>query len=276
MSDANDWQHRIRTARRELGLSQQALGALAHLSVETIRAYEGRRRNPTRAHLEAIIDALGLPQHIANEVLVAAGYASRPGQFPLEQFESYYFRAHELQNYVDERPWPDFVLNQTLELVAANRAIQALWGIQLATELATRSRPQLNMLAVASQHHFADRVVNWLEVVSVIVAVFKGRPRGAESLDEPNTYFGEVLAEFAKGDPAFLPALANIWEKVPGREAKCNWTYPVVWSDAEFGEMRFLGVVSTASEPDAFAFNSWIPVDADTWCVLERVKARAR
>jgi hypothetical protein len=111
----------------------------------------------------------------------------------------------------------------------------------------------------------------------VIIAVTKGQPRLPESsLEEPSAYFGEVLAEFARGDPAFLPALATLWESVPAREPKVNWTYPVVWCDPEFGEMRFLAQVSTANGVDGFAFNSWIPIDAATWSVLERVKARHR
>ena len=275
MAPTDDWQSKLREARRDLGLSQQALADLSHLSVETIRGYENRRRHPTRPHLEAVIDRLGLSPNAANDVLSAAGYAPRSRLFSLDRFPGYYFREEELQDYVEQRPWPEFVMNQAVEVAAANSAVEALWGIDFRHERATRSRPQMNMLAVASQHHFTERITNWEEVVAVMVAVFKGQPRGAESLDEPSTYFNEVLAEFARGDPAFLPALATIWEKVPGREAKCNWTYPVVWRDAEFGEMRFRGVVSTASEIDGFGFNSWIPIDADTWTVLERVKARS-
>jgi len=36
--------------------------------------------------------------------------------------------------------------------------------------------------------------------------------------------------------------------------------------------MRFLAMVSTASEPDGLAFNDWIPVDASSWEVLAMVK----
>ena len=39
--------------------------------------------------------------------------------------------------------------------------------------------------------------------------------------------------------------------------------------------MRFMGVVSTASEPDGLAFQDRHPLDAETWSVLERSK-RAR
>jgi transcriptional regulator with XRE-family HTH domain len=277
MSDGTPWYARVRNARRGLGLSQAALGRLTGLSPETIRAYENARRHPGRVHLEAIVDALGLPPHDGNAILVEAGYAARAALFPPAQFPGFYFQPEELQPYIDQRPWPDFVLNQALELMAANRAAQALWQIDLAHELTTRTRAQLNMLSVASDHHFADRVTNWPEVIGVIIAVFKGQPRLPESsLDEPSAYFGEVLAEFARGDPAFLPALATLWDQVPPREAKVNWTYPVRWCDPEFGEMRFLAQVSTANGVDGFAFNSWIPVDAETWMVLERVTARHR
>ena len=269
------WHDRLRDARRDLGLSQGDLGGMTSLSAETIRAYESGRRHPSRAHLESIVDGLGLSPLAGNSILVEAGYAPREPLFPASQYPGFYFQAEELQPYIDERPWPDFVLNQPLELMAANRAAQALWQIDLANELATRSRAQLNMLSVASDHHFADRIPNWPDVMSVIIAVFKGQPRLPESsLDEPSAYFGEVLAEFARGDPSFLPALATLWESVPAREAKVNWTYPVVWCDPEFGEMRYLAQVSTANGVDGFAFNSWIPLDAETWMVLERVKAR--
>jgi len=271
------WHERLREARRDLGLSQGELGQRLSLSAETIRAYESGRRHPSRPHLESIVDALGLSPLAGNAILTGAGYAARALLFPESQFPGYYFQAEELQSYIDQRPWPDFVLNQPLELMAANQAAQALWQIELQRELSTRSRAQLNMLSVASDHHFADRVTNWPEVIAVIIAVFKGQPRLPESsLDEPSAYFGEVLAEFARGDPAFLPALATLWEQVPARDAKVNWTYPVTWCDPEFGEMRFMAQVSTANGIDGFAFNSWIPIDAETWMVLERVTARHR
>lgn len=110
--------------------------------------------------------------------------------------------------------------------------------------------------------------------MATLASVFKGRPRDPHTIDQPDPYFHAVLAEFAKGDPAFLAKLIDIFSQTPARDPKCRWTYPVVWRDDDFGEMRFLGVVGTASEPDALAFQDWHPVDAATWDVLERVKAR--
>jgi hypothetical protein len=83
------------------------------------------------------------------------------------------------------------------------------------------------------------------------------------------------MHEFSIGDPAFLSRMLEIWNKTDGRESRCHWTYTVTWRDAGCGDMRFLAMVSTASEPDALAFNDWIPVDAESWRVLEAVKGRA-
>jgi len=273
-TDATDWRERLRNGRRELGLSRAALAQLANVSPETVRGYENGRRRPTREHLLAIIEALRLPPHETNAILSGAGHAPIRKVFPAAEYPHYYFHTDELQAYVERQPWPEFVLNQAVELMAANSAAQALWGIDLARELARRKRSQMNLLSVASQRRFADRLTNWEEIAEVLVAVFKGQPRGAESIDDPSVYFSDVLAEFARGDPAFLPSLAKIWERTPAREAKCHWSYGVTWRDAEAGELRFRAVVSTASEPDGFAFNSWIPLDAATWTGLERVMGR--
>lgn len=131
----------------------------------------------------------------------------------------------------------------------------------------------MNLLAVASERRFADQMVNWDECVATLVAVFKGRPEGAASLDEPDPYFHDVLAEFAAA-PEFLARLASIWEATPPQPAKVRWNYRVVWRDREFGEMRFHCLVSAASDPAGLGFNDWLPLDGETWAVLEQVKAR--
>lgn len=132
----------------------------------------------------------------------------------------------------------------------------------------------MSLLSVASDNRFVDKLLNWDECVRVIAGVFKGQPQSPESLDAPSAYFNEVLAEFASGDPTFLSRFLTIFAEAPPEEPKCRGQYPVIWRDDEFGTMRFLGVRTTASEPDGYGFNDWIPVDADTWLVMEKVKSR--
>lgn len=269
------WRHKLREVRQRIGISQREVAERAGLSRESIRAYETGRRRPTRAGLTAILQALEATAYETNEILEAAGMVTPATLFPGDEYPNFFFTIEELQTEVELVEWPEFVLNNANELVAANACAQALWGIDFAHERTTRTRAQLNLLSVASEHRFADRIVNWDECVATLAAVFKGRPVNPASLDEPDPYFSEVLREFAAGDPAFLARLVQIWVTTPARDAKVRWSYRVVWRDEEFGEMRFRSVVGTANDPGGLSFNDWQPLDAETWGVLERVKARA-
>jgi hypothetical protein len=192
-------------------------------------------------------------------------------RFPEDEFPAYYFTRNELDAAVERVPWPEFVAGDWLEVVAANSAAQAVWDIDFPREKSVRTRAQMNLLSVASDHHFADRVGNWDEVVAALATVLKARPH---DIDHPNPYLDAVLAEFARGDPAYLARLTDVWVKTPPHDSRCYWRYPVEWRDAEHGEMRFLATVSVCSEPDGTAFNAWHPLDGESWDALARVKAR--
>ena len=170
-------------------------------------------------------------------------------------------------------PWPEFVVGDYMEVLAANAAAQAVWGL-VEHERRTRTRAQMNLLSVASDHRFTDRLGNWDEIIHTMAAVLKGRPEQAESLEAPSTYLAEVLQEFANGDPAFLSGIASAFAEAEPWVAKVRQQYRVIWIDPEFGEMRFRAMQTTCSEPDALSFNDWHPVDAGTWTVLEEVKSR--
>lgn len=270
-----NWRLLLRTAREQLDVSRPELARRASVPVDTIRRWEDGTRHPTERRLRDLLDVLKVTGADANRILEAAGYHPEPTLFSNWRYPNYFYKAQELQQVVEQVPWPEFVLDNNVELIAANRAAGGVWRVDLGEELARRSKVQLSLLSVASDHHFADRVVNWDEVVGTLIGVFKGQPRNPESLDEPSAYFNAVLAEFAKGDPIFLQRLFPVWESTAPHEPKCRWSYRVIWKDPDFGEMRFHCIVSTASEPDGLTFNDWHPVDADSWTVLEQVKARA-
>ncbi len=269
------WRQKLRAARHAAGVSQREVAERAGVSPESIRAYETGRRRPTRERLAAILEALEATVYDTNQIMEAANFTTPSTIFPDAEYPNYFFTIEELQTEVELVEWPEFVLNNANEVVAANAAVQALWGIDFARERETHTRAQLNLLSVASQRKFADRIVNWDECVATLAAVFKGRPVNPASLDEPDPYFSEVLQEFADGDPAFLARLVQIWMTTPGRDAKVRWSYRVVWRDDELGEMRFHAIVGTASEPGGLSFNDWQPLDAATWTALAQVKARA-
>ena len=269
------WRTKLRHARDRLGLSQRDVAGRAGVSPETVRAYESGRRRPTRERLGDLLDAIPVTAHERQDILDSAGFSTPRTLYPATEYPDYFLSIDEIQPEVERVGWPAFVLSSTNEVVAANAAVQALWGIDFEEERAKRTAPQMNLLAVASERRFADRMVNWDECVGTLAAVFKGRPANPASLDDPDPYFSDVLAEFAAGDPVFLGRLVSIWVATPAMESKVRWNYRVVWHDEDFGELRFHCLVTTASEPAGLAVNDWIPLDAETWGVLERVKSRA-
>ncbi|MDP2674583.1 MAG: helix-turn-helix transcriptional regulator [Dehalococcoidia bacterium] len=270
------WRGILRAARERSGVTRAQLAALSGVPADTIRRWEDGTRNPTLPRLLRVLDALDCPSAEANDILEGAGFPTQRTLFPTDRFPHYFYTVDELQIVVEEVPWPEFVLNDNIEIVAANLTAQAVWRIDLPQEKARRKRQQINLLSVASGPEFIGHVVNWDEAVATLASVLKGRPRDPHTLDQPDPYFNAVLADFAQGDPAFLGRLIEVFASAPSRDPKCRWTYPVHWKDDDFGEMRFIAVVNTASEPDGLAFNDWIPVDAASWNNLEQVKARAR
>ena len=268
------WRSRLRATRERLGVSRAELARRSGVPADTLRRWEDGTRNPRHASLRAVLDALDCPSAEANAILTEVGFPPARTLFPGDRFPNYYYTVDELQDAVEQVPWPEFVINDNVEVVAANAAVQALWCIDFAHEQSWRTSAQMNALSFASDHHFADRIVNWEEVVATLVSTFKGRPRDPRTIDEPDPYFEAVLAEFAGGDPVFLQRLLKVWESTPPAEPKVRRTYRIVWNDPEFGDMRFLGLATTASEPDGLSFNDWHPLDAASWDALERVKAR--
>lgn len=272
---AGQWRSIIRETRVRLGITQAQLAAQVGLSRETVRGYETRKSRPSRERLEALIEALKIPNAVANQVRESAGYALvRTVHEGLHEQHRYY-TPEELEAAVETVPWPEFVVNDPVEVVAANSVVQALWRVDFAHERRVRTRAQMNLLSVASDNDIGDRVKNWEEIIGILVSIFKANSPAPYSFDQPTPYFEEVINEFVKGDPAFLSRLLDVWNRTEAMEGKIRWTYPVLWDDPDVGEMRFLATVSLANEEHSTYFNDWIPVDAETWSALEQVRHRA-
>jgi transcriptional regulator with XRE-family HTH domain len=273
--DDLDWRLVLKTERGRLGLSQARLGELVRVSPETIRKYEGGTRTPSRDILLRIIDALQLPTAQGHAILEAIGYAGAPTLFPLTHYPDYYFTVKQLQTAVNDVPWPQFVANDMAEIVAANRAAEALWGIDFEAEMARRSRAHVHFLSIAGERQFSQHIVNFDECLGHLIGILKGSPRNTSSLESPGAFFMEVLGAFAANDPAAIPRLVSAWERTPPKVAKVRWSYPVIWRDATAGDIEFLALVTTASDPDGLGFNDWVPVDPESHRRLAMVVERS-
>ncbi|MGZ8513822.1 MAG: helix-turn-helix domain-containing protein, partial [Candidatus Limnocylindrales bacterium] len=162
---ASTWRTILRAERRGLGLTQAVLASQAGIATETLRKYENGGRSPTRDSIERLLTALQVPHVTARAILRDLGFGVNETKFEPDVHPDYQFSIGQLADFVEEVPWPQFVVNDMFELVVANAAAQALWGIDLQAELARRSRPRVNFLSIAAERQFSRRIGNWPELM---------------------------------------------------------------------------------------------------------------
>ncbi|MCL4230804.1 MAG: helix-turn-helix transcriptional regulator [Dehalococcoidia bacterium] len=263
----SEWAVLLRKARTDIGMSRPALAAGAGVSAQTVKAYELGLRRPSQTLLSALLDVLELDRRLRNEILVGAGFAPDGGQLGPHN-PDYMYTVEEARSLIEGHPWPACVASEMMEVVAANRAAQRLWGVDLDHEFA--SPVERNLATFATNPRFADHVKNWEAVTSVAIGVLKGHHRGAVPLPESATaYFAAVMERVFDGNPRYVRRLLDLWDRVPARTPKIRWFFETVWSDNVAGEMRFKVSVAMADEPGGLTFHDWIPADAETWSRLD-------
>jgi transcriptional regulator with XRE-family HTH domain len=268
---ANDWSQKLRGAREVLRLSRAQLARAAGVSPQTVKAYELGLRHPTRTVLASILDALKLERGLRDEILEAVGFAAMGSRIGPAAQGGYRFSPEEAAEYVSSLPWPAFILDDLMQVTAANSLVQRLWGVDI-----ERDYPQLherNLLRFATNPRFAGRLVNWDEVVITGIGVFKGHHLGRETISAPSSYFAMVLEGLMKGDARYVSRFFKLWEDAPPATAKVRWGYPVVWQEPGGRTLRFQAIITEANEPKGLAFNDWIPVDAVTWECLAGLRS---
>jgi hypothetical protein len=157
-----------------------------------------------------------------------------------------------------------------MEVLGCNDICERLWGIDLEREF---PKPiDRNMLSVASDPRFGDRIENWDDMVRIAIGTLKGHHRGPEDIERAGPYFAQVMQRFSRGEPRFVSRFMELWQETPARDPKIRWQYPVVWQQPGVGTLTFLGVANTANDPEGLAFQDWIPCDAETWECLAKIR----
>jgi hypothetical protein len=80
------------------------------------------------------------------------------------------------------------------------------------------------------------------------------------------------MKHFQSGDPQYLRRFLTQWERTPARSPKVSWSYTITWKEPDVGILRFMCIVSVGNEPEGLGWNDWIPLDAETWTLLEAIK----
>ena len=244
------------------------------LSVQALRAYETGRRRPRRDTLLKIVALLQFTAADANTLLEQAGFAPEPGLYPAHEFPEYAFRVEELQRFLDKRPWPAIATDDAIRILAANRAMQALWRFDFNRLRRQREPDEMTLFAIIGELKLLDRISNWPDFLRAAASLNKGRPSRA-TLTSPERRLASLEA-MAGDDRVRLKRMRDIWAKARPGPQRIQADFPIVWSDPEYGELHFRSVVSVASAADRLDFRDWHPVDAPTWRAIEGLTAGTR
>ncbi|MEO8468732.1 MAG: helix-turn-helix domain-containing protein [Chloroflexota bacterium] len=272
-TDPASWNDLIRIERRRLRITQTELAERAGLSPETIRKYEAGSRTPSRASIDRVLAALQAPHTTVRRVLLDLGMAAPGSLYGLGGIEDYRFTIPELRAFVEQTPWPQFVINNTLEIVVANAATQALWEMDLSRQVLERTRARVNLLAILAHHRMRQSLKNRFEIMAIVVSVLKVFPESRTLLDAPGPLFAEVFDAFAGSDPKAINKLYALWDRTPPASQKLRWNFPVIWTEPEIGEIRMIGTVTAASHVNSLVFVDWIPSDGQSHALLETLLA---
>ncbi|CAN7383454.1 MULTISPECIES: helix-turn-helix domain-containing protein [Acidovorax] len=148
----------LRTWRQQRHLSQLELADEADISTRHVSFMETGRTNPSRDMVLRLCERLAIPLRERNALLVAAGYAPMyreralddPALTAARQAVELVLKGHE--------PCPAIALDRCWNVVAANRAAQALLAAHVSPELLT---PPINVFRLSLHPNgLASRIAN--------------------------------------------------------------------------------------------------------------------
>ena len=266
-----DWSTLLRDLRDREGLTRREVASRAAIAPATVKAYELGLRHPSRELLAAVLDALKADLLTRNQVLAGAGFVP-DGRTHADRLDNEWFTFEKAAAEIEQSPFPAHLGSETMDVVAANTAMQGVWGVDLRFD---HRRPfELNLLSMLSAADVADRIENWDEATSIAVSVLKGHYGGDAAIQvEHNPYLAAAMQHFLEGEPAYVQRLLQIWAAVEPRKRKRRWAYPVTWLHPEAGRLSFHVQVNPADAVGSISFNDWIPIDEATWAGVRWLSA---
>ncbi len=213
-----------------------------------------------------LVRVLGVPRQDANRILAAAGYAADWSTL----FEGRYVSDIEFARSQLERcPWPAFLTDQAINVVATNRLSETIFDVELTTEYMNPG--DRNLLARVSDPQFARCLENYDEVVSFMIGLAKGDPRSQQNPEQPAPWLEEPMATFLRGDPSLITRVMALWETAEPIPHRTRHQFDVRWLYRGQTPMRFQGVLTIADLWNELSWNDWIPADAETWRILRDI-----
>ena len=259
-----DWRVSLRTQRMRRRLSQPEVARRSGLSLSAVKAYERGDRQPSRAALDAILDAIGLPLDDGNPIRAGAGFAI-DWRGVLDR--RYVADFDDIKRQANDSPWPVFITNQGSYVVHWNRAFELVWDVDVERDFPdSLSR---NLLSGASLARFTRCIVNYEETMAFFLGLVKGDPRRPQDLERPAAWNYDAVQHLFEGDPGELRRLLDAWEQAEPVPHKIRHQYHIVWRHRGVGPvLRFIGQLAVCDIWNELNWQQWVPADGETWACL--------
>jgi transcriptional regulator with XRE-family HTH domain len=240
----------LRQWRQRRGLSQLDLAVAADVSARHVSLVETGKSRPSADMIQRLAEQLHVPLRERNHLLLAAGFAPRYAERPLDDDAlsaardaiRRVLRAHE--------PYPAIAFDRRWNIVMTNGAVQPFFA-QVDPDLL---RPPVNLLRLGLHPRgFARIVVN----LSDVRAVFRARiARQLATAPDPElTAILQDLLSPGPDDTATQPVVADV-------------VIPMIIR-VDGRELRLFSTITTFGTPmditlDEVAIESYYPADADS------------
>jgi transcriptional regulator with XRE-family HTH domain len=242
----------LRHWRHRRGISQLDLAIAADVSARHVSLVETGRSNPSADMVLRLAEQLNVPLRDRNRLLLAAGFAPRYAERPLDH--TALAAAHDAVRRVlrAHEPFPALVFDRRWNIVMTNRAVDPFLA-RVAPDLL---RPPVNLLRLGlDPRGFAGMVVNLADVR----AVFRARvTRQLAAAPDPvlTALYEELLAPEPEPDGG------------PGRLAGPDVVIPMILR-VDGRELRLFSTITTFGTPmditlDEVAIESYYPADAES------------
>ena len=248
----------LREWRQRRRLSQMDLANEAAVSARHLSFVETGRSKPSPELVMHLAEHLEVPLRDRNALLLAAGYAPRYAQTPLDASEMAPVRAALDAILAGHHPFPAIVVDRHWDLVTANESALALLTQGIADDLLA---PPVNALRVSLHPDgLAPRIVNFAAWANHLVDRLR---READLTADP------ALADLYDELCGFPGVSASVGEP----DAVSRLFVPLVLRGPDRGELSFFSTVATFGTArdvtvEELSIESFFPADAGTAAAL--------
>ena len=253
------FQSLLKTWRGAAGISQLRLAGLSGSSQRHISFLESGRANPSRVMVFALSEALAIPFRERNEMLLAAGFAPKYRESPLDSPRLDSVRAAIDQILSAQEPYPAVVLDRLYNVRRANPAAGRLTRFLFDVDSPDSPPPavaQNTLRAILHPDGCRERIENWELVAAVLLRRLQAEATSPTAPPDAGALFEEL----------------STGEHVPPdwrRRADLDWRYPMLTIDFRHGDQRFslFSTMTTLGAPfditlQEIRIESYFPADS--------------